>query len=113
MLYSPHSLSQKAATPTWLTQVADHPGPEPGLKAFLNFRGKREGEVFCFQRFAKALIGADSRDLKMRRLPPTDVPFDFRGHKVPCPEKSSNVLPMPYKGRSPRMEQESNLGGCS
>jgi len=47
------------------------PGPEPGLKAFLNFRGKREGEVFCFQELAKAFIGADSRKLKMRRLPPT------------------------------------------
>jgi hypothetical protein len=31
-------------------------------------------EVFCFQRLAKAFIGADSGKLKMRRLPPTDSP---------------------------------------
>jgi hypothetical protein len=40
-------------------------------QVFLNFREKREGEVFCFQRLAKAFIGADSETLKMRRLPPT------------------------------------------
>jgi hypothetical protein len=30
-----------------------------------------QGEVFCFQRFGEAFIGADSEKLKMRRLPPT------------------------------------------
>jgi hypothetical protein len=36
---------------------------------FLNFRRKREGKIFCFQRLARAFIGADSKKLKMRRLP--------------------------------------------
>jgi hypothetical protein len=47
------------------------PGPEPDHKSFLKFGEEREGEVFCFQKLAKAFIGADSRILKMRRLPPT------------------------------------------
>jgi hypothetical protein len=38
---------------------------------FFEFFREREGEVFCFQRLAKAFIGADSKKLKMRRSPPT------------------------------------------
>jgi hypothetical protein len=44
-----------------------------GFQAFLNFREKERGEAFCFERLAKDFIGADSRKLKMRRLPPTRV----------------------------------------
>jgi hypothetical protein len=51
------------------------PGPEPDHNSFLNLGKKEGGEVFCFQRLAKALIGADSKKLKMRRLPPTVLPY--------------------------------------
>jgi hypothetical protein len=30
----------------------------------LNSSGKERGEVFCFQRLAKALIGADSKEVE-------------------------------------------------
>jgi hypothetical protein len=40
--------------------VADHLVPNQVLGFFEFFR-EREGEVFCFQRLAKASIGADSR----------------------------------------------------
>jgi hypothetical protein len=49
----------------------EHLVPNQVLSFFEFFRGKREGEVFCFQRLAKAFIGADSKKLKMRRSPPT------------------------------------------
>ena len=55
----------------WPIQVADHLVPNRILRLF-EFQGERErGEVFCFQRLARAFIGADSKNLKMRRLPPT------------------------------------------
>jgi hypothetical protein len=41
------------------------------ITGLFEFGEEREGEVFCFQELAKAFIGADSRILKMRRLPPT------------------------------------------
>ncbi|MBZ5509261.1 MAG: hypothetical protein LAO78_27700 [Acidobacteriia bacterium] len=66
----PLSLSQKAA-PAWPTQVADHPGPEPGFRLFEFFREREREEVFCFQRLAKAFVGAGSEKLKMRRSLPT------------------------------------------
>jgi len=49
------------------------PWSRTGSQEFFEFGEEREGEVFCFQRLAKAFIGADSRKLKMRRLPPTLV----------------------------------------
>jgi len=42
-----------------------------GFRLFKIPHEKREGEIFCFQKLAKAFIGADSGKLKMRRLPPT------------------------------------------
>jgi hypothetical protein len=47
--------------------VADHLVPNQVLGFFEFFR-EREREVFCFQRLAKAFIGADSRGLN-------DAPF--------------------------------------
>jgi hypothetical protein len=55
--------------------VADHLVPNQVLGFFEFFRERERGEVFCFQRLAKAFIGADSRKLKMRRLPPTESPL--------------------------------------
>jgi hypothetical protein len=53
--------------------VADHLIPNRILSLF-EFQGEREREkFFFFQRLAKAFIGADSRNLKMRRLPPTSL----------------------------------------
>jgi hypothetical protein len=47
------------------------PGPEPEFR-FLNFREKkREGKFSVVKGLEQAFIGADSRNLKMRRLPPT------------------------------------------
>jgi hypothetical protein len=69
----PLSLSQKAENPTLRTptQVAAHLVPNQVLGFFEFFRERERGEVFCFQRLAKAFIGADSRKLKMCRAPPT------------------------------------------
>jgi hypothetical protein len=39
--------------------------------SFFEFFREKRGEVFCFQRFAKAFIVADSTKLKMRHPPPT------------------------------------------
>jgi len=50
------------------------PGPEPGLELFLNFQGRREGEGVWNQNLAKPLFGADSKNLKIRRMPPTAPP---------------------------------------
>jgi hypothetical protein len=59
------------------------PVPEPDHRDFLNLGKKERGEVFCFQRLAKAFIGADSRKLKMRRLPPTCIGFyPFMQHQL-------------------------------
>jgi hypothetical protein len=46
--------------------MADHLVPNQ-ITEFFEFGEEREGEAFCFQRLAKAFIGADSRILKMRR----------------------------------------------
>jgi len=51
--------------------VVDHLVPNQVL-GFFEFQGERErGKFSVFQRLAKAFIGADSKKLKMRRLPPT------------------------------------------
>jgi hypothetical protein len=50
--------------------VADHLVPNQVL-GFFEFQGEREGGFCLFSKACKALIGADSRILKMRRLPPT------------------------------------------
>ena len=76
-LFSP-SLSLSLKKPqiwcsAWPTQVVDPLVPNQIL-GFFDFLGKREEEVFCFQELAQALIGADSENLKMRRLPPTQLP---------------------------------------
>jgi hypothetical protein len=51
------------------------PGGRPPVPnqvlGFLSSSGKERGEVFCFQRLAQVFAGADSKKLKMRRLPPT------------------------------------------
>jgi hypothetical protein len=72
MLSLPSLLPKKPKIPhsAWPPQVADHLVPNQVLGFFEFFR-EREREVFCFQRLAKAFIGADSRIWKMRRLPPT------------------------------------------
>jgi hypothetical protein len=50
----------------------EHMVPNQNTGIF-EFEEEREGEVFCFQRLAEASIGAASRKLKMRRLPPTTL----------------------------------------
>jgi len=45
------------------------PGPEPGFEGFEFLKQRQGGEVSLFRTFAKAFIGADSKNLKMRRLP--------------------------------------------
>jgi hypothetical protein len=67
--FFPSLFLQKAEPPYWPTQMADHLVPNQVLGFFEFFR-EREGEVFCFQRLANVFIGADSKNLKMRRLPP-------------------------------------------
>jgi hypothetical protein len=41
------------------------------VQEFSEFGEERGGEVSFFQRLAKALIGAGSKNLNMRRLPPS------------------------------------------
>jgi hypothetical protein len=55
--------------------VADHLIPNQVLGFFEFFRERERGEVFCFKGLQKAIIGADSRNLKMRRLPPAAPPY--------------------------------------
>jgi hypothetical protein len=44
--------------------VAAHLVPNQVLGFFEFFRERERGEVFCFQRLTKALIGADSRNIE-------------------------------------------------
>jgi len=60
------------------TQVSDHLVPNQVLGFFEFFR-EREGGEFYFQRLAKAFIGADSENLKMRRLQPTGFAYNTHG----------------------------------
>ena len=57
------------------------PGPEPGRKIWLDFKGQSVSEVLGGQGVGKSLFGADSEKLKMRRLPPAVCPrkseFEF------------------------------------
>jgi hypothetical protein len=57
----------------------------------LNSSGKERGEVFCFQRLAKAFIGADSEKLKLRRLPPTEPPRPGKIHLWNLSEKLETI----------------------
>lgn len=61
--------------------MVDHLIPNQ-VARILEFQREREGEVFCFQRLAKALIGADSRILKTHRLPPTKSPLAKKVEKI-------------------------------
>jgi hypothetical protein len=67
------SLSQKAEIPhsAWSTQVADHLVPNQVLGFFEFFRERERGKFSVFKGLQKPFIGADSENLKMRRLPPT------------------------------------------
>ena len=50
------------------------PGPEPGFEGFEIQRKAQVGKEVWNQELAKTLLGADSKNLKMRRLQPTDLP---------------------------------------
>ena len=71
VLFSSSSLFPPKSQPRMTVQVADHLVPNQVLGFFEFFRERERGKYFCFQRLTKAFIGADSRNLKMRRLPPT------------------------------------------
>jgi hypothetical protein len=58
--------------------AVDHLVPNQVLGFFEFFR-EREGSIL-FQRLTKAFIGADSRNVKMRRLPPTKFLPAAGGH---------------------------------
>jgi hypothetical protein len=52
----------------WLSRHRKVLGRKQVLGFFEFFRERERGD-FCFQRLAEAFIGADSRNLKTRRLP--------------------------------------------
>jgi hypothetical protein len=58
-------------------------GSDPN-RIFSSLGRKREGKGICFQRLAEAFIGADSKNLKMRRLPPTIVTTTFCANRAPA-----------------------------
>ena len=75
-------MADPSGRPPWSEQV---------LRIF-EFQGEKErGEVFYFQRPAKAFIGADSENLKMRRLPPTAQPRSLRTWTLYFALYSSNL----------------------
>ena len=47
------------------------PGPEPGFKGFEFLKQRQGGEGVWNERLAKIFLGADSKNLNLRRLPPT------------------------------------------
>jgi len=51
--------------------VADHLVPNQVLGFFEFFRERERGKFSVFKGLQKPFIGADSKILKMRRLPPT------------------------------------------
>jgi hypothetical protein len=59
----------------------EHLVPNQVLSFFEFFRERERRKFFCFQRLAKAFIGADSKKLKMRRVPPT---FVLHANNVGC-----------------------------
>jgi hypothetical protein len=62
----------------WLTQVADPLVPNRILAFLENLKTGVFGKGFGIKSLQKALFGADSENLKMRRLPPIGLPTASR-----------------------------------
>jgi hypothetical protein len=64
-----------------VAQVVDHLVPNQATDVF-EFQGERERGSFLFSKACRTFIGADSRNLKMRRLPPTSLPTQMKKTRI-------------------------------